>query len=156
MLADSDEKALQISLRFLTRRSRSEEEVRRCLEEAGADEQIVRRTLETLRSLNYIDDESFARRWVLDRAQTKFYGRKRIEQELRAKGIAEALFHQALRDTFEETNEKENARKILTRRYSGQDLRDPKTRRRAAAFLERRGYSAQIVSDLLARDNEED
>ncbi|HEY7166316.1 MAG TPA: regulatory protein RecX [Candidatus Binatia bacterium] len=155
-LADSEEKALQISLRYLTRRSRSEAEVRDRLEEAGASDSIVRKTLERLRSLNYIDDESFARRWAADRAQNRHYGRKRIEQELRLKGVAESVAIQAIRDAFIEADERENAKGILIRRYSGQDLRDPRTRRRAAAFLERRGYSAQIISDLLARDIEED
>jgi SOS response regulatory protein OraA/RecX len=72
------------------------------------------------------------------------------------KGVAESVAIRAIRDAFIEADERENAKGILIRRYSGQDLRDPRTRRRAAAFLERRGYSAQIISDLLARDIEED
>jgi SOS response regulatory protein OraA/RecX len=75
---------------------------------------------------------------------------------LRSKGVAGSVSRDAIRAAFNETDERENARKIIARRYPGQDLRDPRTRRRAAAFLERRGYNAQIVSDLLARGIEED
>ena len=57
---------------------------------------------EKLRSLHYLNDETFARGWALGRAQGRGYGPKRIEQELKSKGIAQSLIRDVLRETFEE------------------------------------------------------
>jgi len=112
--------------------------------------------LERLRSLNVINDETFARNWVLSKTQTLGYGPKKVEGELRAKGVAQSLIRAAVSATFAQSDEKETATKLLEKRYHGKNLTDPKILRRAAAFLQRRGYSSNIISDLLGQPMEED
>ena len=73
----------------------------------------------------------------------------RIEQELRAKGIDEPLILDALRETFGASNERERARLVLEKRFRRERLDDGKILRRAAAFLQRRGYSETVILDLL-------
>lgn len=105
--------------------------------------------LAKLRSLNYLDDQTFARNWARSRAQTRGYGPKKIEQELQTKGIGRALIQQVIRETFGTGDESENARKLLEKRFRNQKLEGPKMLRRAAAFLERRGYSRHVIVELL-------
>ena len=74
-----------------------------------------------LRSLDYLNDESFARNWALSRAQNHGYGPKRIEQELRAKGIGQTMAREIVRETFKEEDERDLAPSAwLTRRFTGQ------------------------------------
>ena len=89
--SDSQEEALQRALRFLGYRPRSEAELRSFLVQRGHSAAITERTLEKLCSLNYLNDETFARNWAHSRAETCGYGPNRIEQELRTKGIDQAL-----------------------------------------------------------------
>ncbi len=117
---------------------------------------VVENALAKLRSLNYLNDESFARNWALSRAQSHGYGPKRIEQELRAKGIEQLKTHEIVRETFQEENEESHARSLLSRRFRGQNLNDIKAIRRAAAFLQRRGYSSKVIFDLLKVSIDED
>jgi regulatory protein len=105
--------------------------------------------LERLRSLHYIDDEAFARNWALTRTQNRGDGPKRIEQELRAKGIVQSLVRVIIRETFSQVDETENARKLLQKRYHGKNFSDPKIIRRAASFLQGRGYSSSVIADIL-------
>ena len=111
------------------------------------------RVLEKLRSLKYLDDESFARDWALTKARG--YGPGRIEQELRTKGIVPSVIRQVIRETFDHCDEKTQAMKLLAKQFHGEDIRDLKTLRRAVAFLQRRGYSSQVISDLLRYPSEE-
>jgi regulatory protein len=112
--------------------------------------------VEKLRSLNYLNDETFARNWARSRAQSRGYGPNRIEQELRAKGIAPTLLHKVVRELFTDMDEAENAQRVLAKKFKGQDLSEPKARTRAAVFLQRQGYSSKVVFDLLRYSIEED
>jgi regulatory protein len=112
--------------------------------------------IEKLRSLNYLNDENFARTWALGRAQGQSYGPRRIEQELRSKGITQSAIHQAVRETFDEVDETKQAKRLLERRFKNADFSEPKTLRRAAALLMRRGYGSKVVFNLLRYSIEED
>jgi regulatory protein len=107
------------------------------------------KTLDKLRALNYINDEAFARNWASGRAMGRGYGPKRIDQELRKKGIRDALIREVVRETFGPVEESEKAKSLLEKRFKNKQLSDPKMLRRAAGFLERRGYSSQVICDLL-------
>lgn len=117
---------------------------------------IIENVLVRLRSLNYVNDETFARDWALSRAQSHGFGPRRIEQELRAKGIVPATAREIVRQTFAQENEENHAKRLLSRRFKGQDLADAKVMRRAAAFLQRRGYGSKIIFDLLKLSIDED
>jgi regulatory protein len=111
--------------------------------------------LERLRDLSYVNDESFARSWAQSRAESRGYGPNRIEQELRSRGIAPALTRQVIRETFDRESEKENAKRLLERRFRAGKLSEPESVRRAIALLQRRGYNSEVIFDLL-RHREED
>ena len=112
--------------------------------------------MEKLRNLNYVNDETFARNWARSRAHTRGYGTNRIELELRAKGIAPTLLREVVSELFTDMDEAEYAERLLAKRFKGQDLSGPKARTRAAAFLQRRGYSNKVIFDLLRYSIEED
>lgn len=99
--------------------------------------------------MSYLNDEAFARSWALSRAETRGYGAKRIEQELKSKGISLAVTRQAIREAFEREGEKEKAKKLLAKRFGEGGLKDSKVLRRAIALLQRRGYSSEIIFELL-------
>jgi regulatory protein len=143
-------------LRYLAYRPRSEAEVRSYLHQRGYLPDIAENVIEKLRSLQYVNDESFARDWSLSRAQSHGYGPRRIEQELRAKGIGQSLVHDAVRDAFDQTDEESQAKRLLAKQFKGENFKEPKVLRRAVALLQRRGYSSKVIFDLLRFSTEED
>ena len=66
------------------------------------------------------------------------YGRRRAEQKLRERGLRGAVADAALDEAYGEQDEAELAREALGRR----PVADDADRRRALAFLARRGFSA--------------
>lgn len=143
-------------MRYLGYCPRSEAEVRRHLRRIGCALGAADSAIEKLRSLKYLNDETFARSWAFGRAQDRGYGPKRIEQELRNKGIGQSLIREALRETFDQVDETERAKRLLTKHFKGGDFTEPKTLRRAVAFLQRRGYSSKVVFNLLRYSIEDD
>jgi regulatory protein len=142
-------------LHYLAYRPRSEAEIRSYLLRRGYQADVSDSVLEKLRSLNYVDDGSFARNWALAKAQSRGYGPKRIEQELTTKGIVPSVIREVIRETLDHCDEKTQAKKLLAKRFHSENFRDLKTLRRAAVFLQRRGYSSAVISDLLRCPNEE-
>ena len=114
------------------------------------------KALGKLRSLNYINDVSFARSWASSRAAGRNYGPKRIEQELRAKGVGQPLIRDVIGSTFAHGDEEKNAKNLLDKKFKGINLRDPKVLRRATAFLARHGYSTQVIYSLMGRRAQDD
>ncbi|HUC99091.1 MAG TPA: regulatory protein RecX [Candidatus Polarisedimenticolaceae bacterium] len=155
-MPDSEEEALQSALRFLSFRPRSEAELLAHLSRKGYSATAREKALEKLRSLNYINDEAFARSWTLSRAAGRKYGPKRIEQELKAKGVGQPLIRDVIGATFAHGDEEKNAKKLLEKKFKGVNFGDPKVLRRASAFLARRGYSSQVIFSLMRRRPEDD
>ncbi len=54
-----------------------------------------------------------------------------------------------MRELFSAEDEAENAKRVLDKVFKGKNLSKPKTLSRAAAFLRRRGYSNEVIFDLL-------
>jgi regulatory protein len=110
---------------------------------------LASQTLQKLRRLRYAGDASFARDWARSRADGRGYGPRRIEQELRARGVEDSIILDALRGTFGGGDERQRAERLLAKQFHRERLNDPKILRRAAAFLQRRGYNETLIQSLL-------
>jgi regulatory protein len=143
-------------LHYLAYRPRSEAEIRSYLLRRGYPPDVSDHVLEKLRSSRYVDDGSFARNWALTKAQSRGYGPRKIEQELRTKGILPSVIRQVIQETLDHCDEKTQAKKLLAKRFHRENFRDLKTLRRAIAFLQHRGYSDDVISDLLRDANGEE
>jgi len=115
----------------------------------GYPHRVVDATLEKLRSLNFLNDELFARNWARGRVEDRGYGPLRIERQLREKGIAKPLIAEIIAEIFGQEGGKQEARRMLERRFRGKDLSDRKMLRRAIAFLQRRGYRDSVIAGVL-------
>jgi regulatory protein len=154
--SDPEKGALQRGLRFLGYRPRSEAEVQNYLVQQGYSIAVAEKTLEKLRALNYVNDEKFARNWARFRSESRSYGPKRIEQELRTKGIGQPLIQEAVGEAFGQAGEAEKAKLLLEKKFKNKKFDDVKILRRAVAFLQRRGYSNKVIGDLLRHPIEDD
>ena len=92
--------------RYCAYQERSSGEVRQKLRLLGADSRTAQRLLERLADDNFINEERFARAYVRGKFRINGWGRLKIKNGLRAKGVDENLIRTAL---TEEINEKEYA-----------------------------------------------
>lgn len=94
--ADELRDAMERAGRLLSVRARTEQEIRRRLAEAEYAEGVVEQTVGRLVELGLLDDLSFARQWIEERAARKSLGPRALTSELAAKGVAREVVVEAL------------------------------------------------------------
>lgn len=84
------------ALRLLEFRSHSERELVEKLKRVGSVDEDIERVMEFCREYGFVNDEQYAKRKARDLQNLKKFGRRRISQELRQKGIAQELIDLAV------------------------------------------------------------
>jgi regulatory protein len=139
---DDYEKYLNMALRFLTYRGRSEREVRDYLLKKNASEDIADRIIERCKEYGYINDEKFAKDWTSSRSTHRLKSKRIIKMELAQKG----LDREVIEKTMDEgagagIDEDEQARQLVEKRIGRlKGLPREEIFRKLAGYLGRRGY----------------
>jgi regulatory protein len=152
--AASDEKqvsrAKNTAYRYLSIRPRSRSEIERKLADKEFPGEIINLVMLHLDRLGYANDREFAGLWARNRTRFRGLGRRRIEQELRAKGISREIIQETLAQLFVETGEIDIARKEAEKKLRTLERFEPEVRRRRlAGFLERKGHSPDVIRAIL-------
>ena len=114
-------------------------------ERPGVSQALVDRVYKRLVEKAYIDDEKFTRYWVENRNQTKGMSRRKLEAELRAKGVANDIIERNLRDSLR--NDTDELQKIIAkkrRRYPDEQ--------KFMQYLARQGFSFDDIKTALRED----
>jgi regulatory protein len=139
-------RALGIVWRALSRRDRTVAELRAALERRGIESEAAEAALADVAADGYLDDAVFARRFAENRTRIDGWGHRRIEGELRRRGVPDEIVDATLAPLGPEA-ELEGARALLAERIGA--LEDDRDRRRALGLLARRGYAAEIAYDAI-------
>jgi regulatory protein len=143
-------RAKNTAYRYLTIRPRSRAEILRKLHDKEYSVSVIDAVLDHLFRLGYVDDKKFARQWAATRARVRGYGRHRIEQELRQKGLDHETIREALAEAIPREDERETAHTVAERKLRTMKSLEPEARkRRLAGFLERKGFPRDIIWDIL-------
>ncbi len=140
-------RAKQYGIRLLTSRDRSEHEVRERLIQKGFDRDAAENAVVQLKAMGYINDRLFAHKYISDRLKLKPKSKKALTYELRNKGISADLLMEVL-DEFE-LDESLIAYRIAKKKYGKYDIHDPAIRKKLASFLGHRGFSYEIIRDVI-------
>lgn len=121
-----------------------------------ATPEIAAAVVERLQEVGLLDDERYAARLARSLSEGKHYPRRRIEQELRRRGISNGLVQAVVFDL--EGEDFEQALALLQKKYYNK-LNDPDSRRRVIAALARRGFSygaiRRAMDEMGAPEDEE-
>lgn len=130
--------ALEIAVKFLALRERSEGEIQTRLRRSCYPDSVIAQVMATLSLHDLVSDQRFAEQWVGSRS--KRYGRGRIAQELRMKGVSAQDAQQAL-EQFEEEEELRQAcaqARKLAKKWKQEPMK-------ITQALVRRGYSWSLA-----------
>jgi regulatory protein len=145
-------KARNAAYRLLTYRPRSRAEIEAKLVDRGFHDAVIAAVLADLARLGYVNDLRFAREWAQGRIRLRGFGRRRIGQELKNKGIGQEIIRDVFTEVFSGETEIETAEQVAEKKLSTMKTLDRLTRRRRlAGFLERKGFSFEIIRDVLKR-----
>jgi regulatory protein len=85
------EKYFNLAYRYLSIRSRSVREMKDYLARRNASEEIIEKVIDSLQEKKFLNDEEFARTFVVNRSRLKPKGKILLKIELRQKGIADEI-----------------------------------------------------------------
>jgi regulatory protein len=152
--ADHEAVARKILLDQLTGQARSRSDLAGKLAAKGVPTEVSERLLDRFEEVGLVDDAAFARAWVQSRQPGKGLARRALGQELRRKGIDDALVRDAL-DEIDPDDEVEAARTLVRRKLRSVARVDQTTAvRRLSGMLARKGYppgtAFRVVREELA------
>lgn len=138
------DKAYDRSLGLISRRPRSEWEIRDYLKRKETTPEVIDATIERLSDRGYVNDLDFARRWVDNRRLLKATSKRRLRQELRQKRLAADVIDQVLTD--DETDEREVLKQLVERKRTQSKYQD---NLKLMQYLSRQGYSYEDIKSVL-------
>lgn len=111
----------------------------------GVAPELADRVYERLVEKGYIDDEAFARYWVENRNQTKGASRRKLEAELRAKGVPQDIIAAKL-SASTRTDDEELQKVIAKKRSKYTD------EQKLMQYLVRQGFGYDDIKRALSDD----
>jgi regulatory protein len=144
-------RGMTTALDLLSRRDRSEAELRKKLLAKEIPSEEVDRVVARLKELNYLDDRLLAERLASSAITTgRGYG-IRLALDLARKGIPRQIADETLAEVTARHDEGELVRELLRRKFPAfqPDLADNREKVRTMNFLLRRGFSRYVVLEAM-------
>lgn len=146
--AEEQSKVTNQALRLLSYRQRSKKEIYDNLKRKGYEDKYIEKAIEYCKDQNYLNDRLFAESYIKDKKHLNKLGSIRIKYELIKKGISDEIIEESLEiDSDDEYNQALELAEKKMKSYKGQD--NNSIYRKLGGFLQRRGYSYDIVSKIL-------
>ncbi len=146
------EEALQRAASYCVKAERCIRQVRDKLYQWGIRGEDIETIVETLVERQFIDEGRYARAYARDKHRLSSWGTRRIESELRQRGIPSDVVRQAIGELEQECETSDQLRRLLERRLRTISREVP--RRKAWEQLARyalyRGYDYEDIRPLLA------
>jgi regulatory protein len=148
-IATAGPQAHNIGLHGLTRRNMSVAEMAALLESREIDDEVAAAEIARLEAVGLLDDQALAETLVRTLRERKGLGKSAIASELRRRAIDPAVALDAL-ELVDPDDELNRAIEVANKRAAQLRSHDPVTaKRRLYAYLQRRGYSGQVLSQAV-------
>jgi regulatory protein len=157
----SDPEAIrEAALRLLERTRRTRADLRRRLLDRGYSPAVIEPVLDRLASVGLVDDVEYARAYLTGRWGRKTSGWRRLEMELRRRGVPAADVDQARVQVEREVgpvSEVAAARRVIAQAARRLVTLEPRVqRRRLYALLVRRGFEGDTIEAALREEAAEE
>lgn len=142
-------KAQKQALMYLKIRPRSEHELRVKLKEKKHDPQTINDVIKTMLDYGYLNDDEFTRAWVNYRINLPL-GLRRIQTELKQKGIDQSLIDCHIERIMTDYDEESVVRELILKRLKRyKDIEPLKIQKRLYDFLIRKGFTISIIRKVV-------
>lgn len=139
LIKDSERyRANEKALYLLEFRNHSQKELQDKIKRSGISQEAAKEAAEKMEEIGLLDDAAYAKNLARTLFERKKYGIRRVQQELRLKGISPEITEQVLAE-FEPEDVSGVIRELLERKYPAYN-EDEKVKKRAVAAMLRFGY----------------
>ncbi|MBQ3214455.1 MAG: regulatory protein RecX [Clostridia bacterium] len=147
------EMALSKAVGYISKCQKTKKEVYKYLIQKGYDEEIINYVISKLEEYNFVDDTLYAKNYI--KFKNKNSGSRKIEMELKQKGINEEVAKESLEKY---SNDREFVLMVATK-YMKNKEKDLKNKQKAYRHLASRGFISEDIIFALNQifgNNEED
>jgi len=156
----SDEASLyEYAVGALGRRMRTVAELKRLMRNKVEDSEhgrlLVEVVIARLKDQKYLNDTHYATTYSTLRKENNRFGRRRVIQELKQRGVHEEIIEKTVSATYADSNEEQLARDFLKRKRLKQPSNEKATARIFRAMV-RAGFGSKTIFTILKKWNVED
>ncbi|MFC1557760.1 regulatory protein RecX [candidate division KSB1 bacterium] len=137
------------ALEILKYRSKSENELRRKLAGKKIRRDIIDEVLADLSRVGIINDHEFAMRFSRDFISRKPAGEFLLKMELKKKGIKEEIIDDTVETIYSKLDKRELILKLIQKKKFNPGTSDQKEKKRMYDFLLRRGFSWELIGEVM-------
>ena len=150
-----DEESLyEYAVGALGRRMRTVAELKRLMRnrvgEQPHGELLVEVVIARLKQHKYLNDTSYAESYTRFRKENEKFGRLRVTQDLKAKGVHGDIIDTAVRSAYDSVNEEQLAREFLERKRITKPEGEKQTAR-VFRTLARAGFPSRVIFRILKK-----
>lgn len=157
--AGDPDAAREAALTLLERTRRTRSDLVRRLRERGFEPAVIESVIARLEAVGLVDDAEYARAWLAGRLGRRPTGARRLEMELRARGVSaeDVVRGRALLEAQTGVvDELAAARRAIASAAGRYAKLDPRVRRqRLWALLSRRGFDPDVIERALVEVDEQ-
>ena len=134
---------------FCAYQERSQNEVRYKLVEWGIRGDELEEILSELILNNFLNEERFAKAYASGKLRINYWGRQKIKQGLKLKGVPEGILNKALY-SLDDDEYFEVLKKILAKKEKVTAEKNPQKRRyKILSYLQGRGFERELILECL-------
>lgn len=148
-----DEELLyEYAIGALGRRMRTVAELKRLMRDKVREqdhaELLVDVVIARLKEQKYLNDTSYAENYSRFRKENEKFGRRRVEQDLKAKGVHGDIIEKTVGAAYDDVNEEQLARQFLSRKRMKKPA-DQKQSARIFRTMVRAGFGTRVIFRIL-------
>lgn len=149
--ASVEDKGVYRVLDLISRRPRSEGEIKEYLKRKKYSDEEIEKILNVLSNKGYIDDQDFSRRWVENRRLLKPISTRKLWAELKQKRVNEEIIQQVLQN--DETNEIDVIEELIRTKSRQTRYQD---KQKLLQFLVRQGFNYEDIKQAFSNIDSSD
>ena len=134
------------AMHLLEKQDRTRAGLKKKLREGGYPDEAIDKAISYVESYHYIDDARHAASYVRYHQYGK--SRRRIEMDLKAKGVSAETIERAIETEFT-ASEEDMIRRTLEKRHYDHETADVRERQRMYRFLVGRGFAYEDIDRVL-------
>jgi len=135
------------ALHLLNDMGRTSKQLQQKLRQSDYTEDIIDKTMEYVSSFGYVNDEEYARNFILCRKDRK--SQKELRMLLESKGISEKILEHVFEECYEHDAAKEAIAALLKKKKYNSENADYKETQKIYAYLMRKGFKYDDIRQVI-------
>jgi len=144
ILQDEKEKAISKAVKYSANNLKTTKQIRDYLKKKEYNEQTIGYVIDKMREYKYLDDEAYAKAYIL--TYSKKYGKIRLVSDLKSRGIKEEIIDNLFEDGLKVQDSIEN---IANKYLKNKELNE-QTLIKLSRFLYSRGYEFEDINRIIS------